>query len=267
MLWIYDIPTWLFGLLTVATTTGASLAGLLLTYRLIHKRLPAWNTLVDNEVVGAFLSQILTLYGITLGLIAVATWESATQVSDYASNEAAVITALYRDLNGYPSPIKDDLRGRLRDYTRAIVEVEWPAQKQNRIIDDATRMLSMFQDRMMAFEPQTKGQEIVHAEAFNALNRMIEARRRRVEAVGTSIPGVLWAVVFLGGAIAVFCSYFFQIHDLKVHALMTAGLGATIGLLVFLIASMDHPYLGEVSVPADAYKLILERVMPLAQVR
>ena len=267
MLWIYDLPTWLFGVLTVAATTGISLTGLLLTYRLIDKRLPAWNTLIDNEVVGAFLSQILTLYGITLGLIAVATWETATQVSGYASQEAAVITALYRDLNGYPSPIREDLRGQLRGYTRAIVEVEWPAQRRNRIVDDGTRLLTNLHDRLMAFEPTTKGQEIVHAEAFNALNRMVEARRQRVEAVGTSIPGVLWAVVFAGAAIAVGCSYFFQIHDLKVHSLMTAGLGATIGLLIFLIAAMDHPYLGEVSVPDDAYKLILERVMPIAQVR
>ncbi len=49
--------------------------------------------------------------------------------------------------------------------------------------------------------------------------------------------------------------------------MLTTGLAATIGLLIFLIASMDHPYLGEVSVPSDSYKLLLERVMPIAQVR
>ena len=267
MLWIYDLPTWLFGFLTISLSMISSLGGLFLTYRLIHKRLPAWNTLIDNEVVGSFLSQILTLYGITLGLIAVATWESAAQVSGYASQEAAVITTLYRDFNGYPSPFKEDLRTRLRDYTRTIIVKEWPAQQQGKLIDDGTIMLTTMQDHLMTFEPSTEGQKIIHSEAFNAFNRMVESRRQRVEAVSVGIPGVLWVVVFVGAAIAVVCSYFFQIHDIRTHAIMTCGLSATIGLLIFLIAALDHPYLGEVSVPSDSYKVLLERVMPIAQVR
>lgn len=267
MLWIYDLPTWLFGVMTISLSITLSLAGLFVTYRLVHKRSPAWNTLIDNEVVGSFLSQILTLYGITLGLIAVATWESAAQVSGYASQEAAVITTLYRDFNGYPPPERDDLRTRLRDYTRLIIEQEWPAQQRGQIVDDGTKLITDLQNQLMAFEPKTEGQKIVHSEAFAAFNRMVSSRRQRVEAVSVGIPGVLWAVVLIGAAISIMCSYFFQIQDIKVHAIMTSGLAATIGLLVFLIASMDHPYLGEVSVPADAYKLLLERVMPMAQVR
>lgn len=267
MLWIYDLPTWLFGIMTISTCILVSLLGLLLTYRGFHKRSPGWHELIDNEVVGSFLSQILTLYGITLGLIAVATWESASQVSGYASQEAAVLTTLYRDFNGYPEPQRADFRSRLRDYTQVIVDKEWPAQQQGKIIDDGTTLITELQNRIMKFEPQTRGQEVVHSEAFAAFNRMIAARRQRVEAVSTGIPGVLWAVVLIGAAISVGCSYCFQIRDIKVHAALTTGLASTIGLLIFLIASMDHPYLGEVSVPADSYRILLERVMPVAQVR
>lgn len=267
MLWIYDLPTWLFGVLTIATCTVLALGGLILTYRGFHRRSPDRHALIDNEVVGSFLSQILTLYGITLGLIAVATWESTSQVSGYASQEAAVITTLYRDFNGYPPTVRDELRGRLRELTTLIVEKEWPAQQHGRIIDDGTALITNIQNQLMAFEPQTRGQEIVHAEAFAAFNRMVAARRQRVEAVSDGIPGVLWAVVLIGAVISVGCTYCFQIRDFKIHAILTAGLAATIGLLIFLIASLDHPYLGEVSVPSDSYKLLLERVMPIAQVR
>ncbi len=189
MLWIYDLPTWLFGVMTISLSITLSLAGLFVTYRLVHKRSPAWNTLIDNEVVGSFLSQILTLYGITLGLIAVATWESAAQVSGYASQEAAVITTLYRDFNGYPPPERDDLRTRLRDYTRLIIEQEWPAQQRGQIVDDGTKLITDLQNQLMAFEPKTEGQKIVHSEAFAAFNRMVSSRRQRVEAVTRRHPG------------------------------------------------------------------------------
>ena len=48
---------------------------------------------------------------------------------------------------------------------------------------------------------------------------------------------------------------------------MTTGLAATIGLLIFMIASMNHPSLGAVSVPTDSSKILLERVLPIAPVR
>ncbi len=267
MLWIYDIPTWLFGILTLSVIMGISLTGMFITYHLVHKRATTWHTLIDNEVVGSFISQILTLYGITLGLIAVATWESASQVAGYASQEAAVITTLYRDFNGYPQAEREDFRNRLREYTRLIIEKEWPSQREGKIIDDGTILISNLQDRIMAFEPKTEGQKIIHTEAFSAFNRMVESRRQRVEAVTVGIPGILWAVVLIGAAIAIVSSYFFQIQDIKTHAILTAGLSATIGLLIFLIASMDHPFLGEVSIQPDSYKVLLERVMPIAQVQ
>jgi hypothetical protein len=43
--------------------------------------------------------------------------------------------------------------------------------------------------------------------------------------------------------------------------LLVSLLGAVIGLLIFLIAALDHPYWGEVSVTPAAYELVLIKVM------
>jgi hypothetical protein len=51
-------------------------------------------------------------------------------VSRIASDEAASIAVLYRDLNGYPQPIGDDLKERIRKYTWFIVDKAWPAQRR-----------------------------------------------------------------------------------------------------------------------------------------
>ena len=45
-------------------------------------------------------------------------------------------------------------------------------------------------------------------------------------------------------------------HDNKVHFVMTAVLGLTIGMVVYLILALDHPLWGEVSVSPDAFQVV-----------
>jgi hypothetical protein len=168
---------------------------------------------------------------------------------------------LYRDLSGYTSPLREDLRGRLRDYTRFVIEKAWPAQRRGEILDDGNRMLDEFQQRLFANEPTTDGQRILHAEILKAFNEMVELRRQRTDAVNEGVPGVVWSVILLGGALTVMSSFCFQVKEFQFHALLTTGLAAMVGLLVFLIAALDRPYLGGVSVESTAYQIVLDRVM------
>ena len=69
-------------------------------------------------------------YGLALGLIAVATWENYTEIDGVVSTEAAAVASLYRDLDGYPQPLRGRLETMMRDYTRLVIEKEWPAHKQ-----------------------------------------------------------------------------------------------------------------------------------------
>ena len=67
MYWVYELPNWLFGALTVAAFIAVGLAGLYLTrgwVRRLHK--------VDhshNDVVGFYLAAVTVFYGITLGSV------------------------------------------------------------------------------------------------------------------------------------------------------------------------------------------------------
>lgn len=258
-----NMPTWLFGVLCIGGFVRFSLAGLLLVHRRIHQRLTLGATLVDNGVVGWFFSGMLVVYGITLGLIVVATWQSSSAVSDLVSKEAAGIGALYRDIGGYPAMPGDTLRRQLREYTLFIVEQEWPAQRQGKLLDKGTRLLNQFQNGLYGFEPGTEGQKILHAESVYAFNRIIEYRRMRIETVHWGAPGVLWTVVLLGAVLCINFSYCFHLEDVRLHALLTGGLAAMIGLLVFLTASLDRPFHGAVKVSPEAYRLIIERLMAI----
>src|SRR6476661_1968130 len=93
---IHDVPAWAIGPVCVIGFVVPAMVGLWLVRHGIYQRLKLGEALIDNGVVGWFFSSVFTIYGITLGLIAVTTWESSSRVSDIASQEAARIAALYR---------------------------------------------------------------------------------------------------------------------------------------------------------------------------
>ena len=98
---IHEVPVWAIGPASVLAFVVPAMVGLWLAHRSIYQRLKLGETLIDNGVVGWFFAGVLTIYGITLGLIAITTWENSSRVSGIASQEAATIAALYRDSGGF----------------------------------------------------------------------------------------------------------------------------------------------------------------------
>ena len=42
---------------------------------------------------------------------------------------------------------------------------------------------------------------------------------------------------------------------------MTILVSSLIGLMVFLLAAMDHPFVGPISVPSDPFQIVYETLM------
>jgi len=259
--WVHDLSARVFGPLCIVAFVLPTMAGLWLVHRKVHQRLRLTETLIDNGVVGSFFSGIFTIYGITLGLIAVTTWESYSNVSGIVSHEASSIAALYRDVAGFPDPLRSDLQSRLREYTRYLIDRVWPAQRLGDSPTQGNQMLNEFESHLYANEPATEGQRILQTEALKAFNVLIEFRRQRIEAVGQAVPDVVWIVILLGGALTIATSFCFQLNEFKVHLLLSSGLAAMIGLLVFLVAAFDRPYRGTVSINPTAYEIIYDGLM------
>src|SRR6266404_9460676 len=82
-----------------------------------------------NDAVSGTVQAIGVFYGITVGLIAVGVWNTHSNASDLVSKEASSISALFRDVSGYPEPTRTELRSKVREYTVFVIEQAWPAQE------------------------------------------------------------------------------------------------------------------------------------------
>lgn len=259
MNWIYDLPTWAFGVLTVAVFAAGSCGGLLACRRWIGKRLHLSDD--TNEVINAYFAGVGVFYGLLLGLVAVATWQSFDDASALVSKEAAALGALYRDIGSYPDPLREQLQHCLRDYAVYVIDQAWPEQQRGRVPTGGNAIIGAFQQLLMSFRPADAGETVLHAESFKALNHLIEARRLRLDEVDAGLPAVLWCVVLIGAALSIFVTYFFHVSDQRLHLILSGILGTFIGLMVFLTAAIDNPFRGQVSVTPDAYRLILDGIM------
>jgi len=67
----------------------------------------------------------------------------------------------------------------------------------------------------------------------------------------------MWVVVFVGGVLTIVVSFFFHMSDRRAHACLTSALAVFIGLMIFLIASLDNPFRGPNGVDPDSYQRLL----------
>ena len=261
MYWIYDLPNWELGILTVTTSVILGVVGLFVNRPIIGRLLH--RSAEHNDVISYIFSAVGVLYGLTLGLIAVATWQNFSAADAMVTQEASILDSLYRDLDGYPQPLRSDLEERLRVYTRQLIDVEWPAHRQGRVLMTGARTLEEFRDKIAAIEPSNNSgrEKINHLATIASLDKLLTQRRTRLQAVPTGLPAVLWVVVLLGGMLVFLLSHFFWVENVILHAVLV-GLQATIlGLLIFLTAAMDNPFRGEFSISPDAFEQVFDQTM------
>ena len=108
-------------------------------------------------------------------------------------------------------------------------------------------------------EPETQADVQLYAEGLDQVQRLADARRMRLVAAEEGIPGVLWAVLIFGGMAAVGFTYLFGLQNTWAHRLMVLTLAAVIGLVLFTIGAMEHPFSGGARIGTETFELVLER--------
>jgi hypothetical protein len=256
---LFDLPLILSGLLIVGSLCLFAIGGLLLVRRYVLPRLHVSHE--DAHFSGAMVHSIMVFYGLALALIAVNVFETYADVSKIISQEATALAALYRDMSAYPEPVRSQLQKELRDYVDYTIHEAWPVQQRGQVPTAGIERINRFQEMLVTFEPATERQKILHAEAFRAYNTMIQARRMRLDAVNTGLPGVMWTVVVMGAVISVGASFLFRVDDVRLHVMLVTLLAMFIGMVIFMTLALDRPFRGELGVRADPYQLIYDHLM------
>jgi Protein of unknown function (DUF4239) len=89
----------------------------------------------------------------------------------------------------------------------------------------------------------------------------VELRRTRLKSLAGGLPVSLWFVLLVGAFFNIAVTWFFHMRSQSMHFWMTVMLSGLLGLLIFMLAAMDHPFRGEISVGPEAFEMVYEQLM------
>lgn len=256
--WIYDYPTSYIAALFAFVFAAAICAAILLFRRFlrnwIHRGKPV------NDMVGFAFSSFFVLYGLILGLLAVASYQNFARTDDMVTREASSLGALYSDLRSYPEPIRTRLQEQLRDFTRYVIDRSWAQQQKGIVNPEGTHRITQLTDEMRTFRPSEPSEEIIHAEALRQLNDFVELRRTRLLNVSIGIPATLWWVVALGAMVSILLIAMLDM-EIHVHLILGCALSVFLGSVIFVVAAMDNPFRGKFSIGTGPFENVYENLM------
>jgi hypothetical protein len=250
---VYDISTVVQGVLIVGAMVALSLAGLVLTRGLADPDIGR----AYNDVLGFTYGTVGVLYAVLLAFAAVMVWQDTDKAAEILHREENAIADLYDGVDLLPAEFSNRVRDNARAYVAALVEDEWPQMQRGKSSAKATKVLEVLFADFGAFEPATKREEAVYAEAFHELKQAFDSRRMRLFAAANGLKPVVWCVLISGAAIAIAFTYLFALRSTIIQGIMTSALSASIGLIFFLIVALDYPFRGDVAIPADRLRALL----------
>lgn len=118
--YLFDLPLIISGPAIIGLLCLFALVGLLVVRRWVLPRLHIQAH--DSHFIGIKVHSVMVFYGLAVALMAVNVFETYTDVTKIVEDEATALAVLYRDVSGYPEPIRLELQKVLLDYTQYVIE-------------------------------------------------------------------------------------------------------------------------------------------------
>jgi Protein of unknown function (DUF4239) len=214
----------------------------------------------ENEAVAGYFAVIGVVYGVISAFVIFLVWADFEDARQNVTREANQIVDLYLMTRSLPAPFPQTLKERLTDYTKKVSEIEWNLLAEGKTdprVDQAYRALWRAFEQVEMSNPRHLE---IYARALGQLSDLSDSRRQRLHASKATIPPMIWVILLCGALITVFYSYFFVVQSFAKQAWLTAGLTASVALMLFLILALDRPFTGDIRINADPFRVGLTRM-------
>jgi hypothetical protein len=232
----------------------------LLGTRVVRRRVPLEVQMEQNEVAGFFIAVLGVVYGVLLAFAVILVWEQFEDARTVAEQEANEVGDIYHLAIGLSDPARSQIQEAALAYANAVIHQEWPLMASRAESPVAWRTLGLLWAPVWQFTPSNPREEAIYGEILQRLDDLNDSRRMRLLASRSRVPALIWSVLIGGGVVTVLFTYFFGLKNHRSQLAMTALYVASIGFVLFLVAAIDHPYAGSISVSPEALELVLQRI-------
>jgi hypothetical protein len=208
-----------------------------------------------NDLIGWQLSILGTTYAVIVGFMLYAVWNNFGLAELNADTEANALVNVYRLADGLPAAQRDQLRQAARAYADVVVDNDWPQMAradEGRLAshDGDTKMWGI----LMSVKAASPTEITAEDHALYELSAVAEHRRIRQLQSVSRLPGVLWIVLIMGGALTIMSSCMFGSESSWLHSLQVFAFSFLVALALIAIGDIDRPYQGSVHVANTPFK-------------
>ncbi len=210
-----------------------------------------------NEVTGFLFLAIASFYALLLSFIVLVVWEQLNETIGIVSKEGSSAMTLYRDIKYYPDTVRSKpLKTAYLNFVFDVVDDEFPEMARMERARGTSESFDLVFVRMAQLDPKTPMESMLVSEMMTQLNTLAADRGQRITTMDVEIRPPLWMPIILGALITLLCAMYLDIERLRMHFILTALLGAFIGMFLFVIVVLDHPYSGVFGLKPDSYMQI-----------
>ncbi|AOX46152.1 MULTISPECIES: bestrophin-like domain [unclassified Microbacterium] len=255
-MWLYDLPMAVGLPMFILLVVGGSCGILLVLRKWVFRVAPQgdeWDRVL-SYAVGAYG----VFYGVTLALIAAAAYGNFTEVDGVVLDESSSLATLYRSATLLPEPQADELQEQIVQYTRNVIDEDWPMQRHLEIPMETDANITAMQSAIEAVEPTSAVEVVYVQEALEQFQQLVHDRRDRIALTHLALPSVLWIVLGVGAVLNAILIGLIEVRNLRVHLLMSGMLALFVALLLYAIAGFDHAYAGPIAVTPEYFQDLLD---------
>lgn len=207
-----------------------------------------------NEVTGFLFLSIASFYALLLSFIVLGVWEELSETRGNVSKEGSSAMGLYRDIKYYPDSLESkQLMAVYLDFVYQVVDEEFPNMESMKPSRKTPEALNRVFYKMEHLNPKNPFQIQLVSQMFNHLNELSTYRGLRTSSMETEISPPLWLPMLVGAFLTIICAMLLDIEHHRMHIGLNSLLGAFIGMFLFTIILLDHPFTGSLGIKPKAY--------------
>lgn len=217
----------------------------------VRKVIPHGILADHNEIAGFILAVVGVVYAVLLAFLAIGVWERFEAAEQRTYEEANELSVLYRDADVFPSGHL--LRREVARYADLVVTDEWPKMNRGEQSIEADRLLERIAYQVRHLPVKNSAEQNVHAQMLGSLDAALTDRDNRLSLGATGVNAFLWGILILGGITTLSFAYLFAFKHMGAQIAMIGLLAFSLALVLYLIAAVDYPFRGEVSIGPEAF--------------
>ena len=190
----------------------------------------------------AMLSIVGTLVSILLGLLVAAALEDYQALETSIDNEAASVAHVFRLTAGLPVESRKPIQSLCVDYCDAVVKEEWPLMAKGETSKHAFVIMLKLVKQAVTFQPQTEGQNNLHAELLSSVSEIVDCRRQRILVLHSNWTRHLMPVLLMCSVIVLAFAYLYARRGSILHGVLICLVAVALGGNLALVYLLRNPF-------------------------